>query len=158
MELAQPKGLDLFFFIRKNILLIPIWKKSTFVFLPCFNLKKQCMFISIYPLATYGSDIYLWIPHTSADLGRQGSWPELFNNFFLGLLNWARPSAQYLHFLWAKHLWNGIRHAKGYPGKLCIFIYHWQKMSYIQGVLIIPGRGRETQKHHPCHFGWLIPL
>lgn len=80
------------------------------------------MFTSIYPLATCGSDIYLWIPHTPAALCRQGSWPELFNYFPLGLLNWARPSAQYLHFLWAKHLWNGTKHAGGIRENF-VFLY-----------------------------------
>lgn len=163
VESAQPKR-TWFIFFHKKLVLIPIWKKSTFVFLPCFNLKKKSMFTSIYPIATYGSDIYLWIPHTPADLCRQGSWPELFNYFPLGLLNWGRPSAQYLHFLWAKHLWNGTKHAKGIRENF-VFLYTidkkcltFREFTYYIYIFLIPGHGRETQKHHSCHFGWLIPL
>lgn len=40
VEWAQPKR-TWFTLFHKKRLLIPIWKKSTLVFLPCFNLKKN---------------------------------------------------------------------------------------------------------------------
>lgn len=47
VESAQPKR-TWFIFFHKKLVLIPIWKKSTFVFLPCFNLKNNaCLHQSI---------------------------------------------------------------------------------------------------------------
>lgn len=160
----SPNGLDLFF-SHKKLWLNPVWKKNLFFVFLCFFalfLKNNACLHESTRLP-HMVLIFLYESHIlqiCADkIAGHSSCIFFFSSWFIA--NWARPSAQYLNFLWAKMLqWKWAEEFK----ENFVFLFDWQKTTYIQEVSIYICIGTYFITERRCEiithgtFCWLTPL